>query len=98
MRPSARPLAVLATILLSGCGAFDPYPTLATAPAPGQPPGQRVGICYNGLNASLADVQKEAQAQCPAHTQAKRVETDYYLMTCPLLLPARASFVCAAPK
>jgi hypothetical protein len=98
MRRSARPLAVLGAALLAGCGALDPYPTLATAPEPGQPVGQRVGICYNRLAASLAEVRKEAQLQCPAHTRATPVYTDWYLMTCPLLLPARASFVCTAPK
>jgi hypothetical protein len=97
MTRRAAALLLLAAIL-SGCGAVDPYATLARLPQPGQPPGQRVGICYNGLRSSPARVQAEAQRECAANTLATPVDTDWYMDTCPLLLPSRASFVCTAKK
>jgi len=85
---------LLLTAVLAGCGAVDPYATLPRAPQPGQPPGQRVGICYNGLRSSAAQVQAEAQRECAPNTLAGPVDTDWYMETCPLLLPSRATFVC----
>ena len=84
---------------LGGCGAIDPYPTVPRAAQPGQPPGQRVAICYNTAKSTLVQVQTEAQQECAANTLAEPVDTDWYMQNCPLLLPARATFVCApAPK
>ena len=42
--------------------------------------------------------QKEAQDQCAPNTRATRTETDWKLDFCPLLLPARATFVCQPKK
>ena len=89
---------LIALAAVGGCGAVDPYATLARAPQPGQPSGQRVGICYNGLRSSTAQVQAEAQRECAADTLAQPVDTDWYMQMCPLLLPARATFVCTAKK
>jgi len=89
---------LLLAAALSGCGAVDPYATLARAPQPGQPPGQRVGICYNGLRSSPAQIHAEAQRECAANTLAEPVDTDWYMDTCPLLLASRATFVCIAKK
>ena len=50
------------------------------------------------LTTTLAEVQKEAQQECAAGTLAEPADTDWYLQNCPLLLPARATFVCAAKK
>jgi hypothetical protein len=97
MTRRAAALLLLAAIL-SGCGAVDPYATLARAPQPGQPPGQRVGICYNGMRSSPAQIQAEAQRECAANTLAEPVDTDWYMDTCPLLLASRATFVCTAKK
>jgi hypothetical protein len=99
VRPAAAALAcsVLAA-LPAGCSALDPFPTLATNAEPNQPAGARVGICYNRLTTTLAEVQVQAQQQCPAGTTAERVDTDWYLQYCPLLLPARGTFVCTATK
>ena len=83
---------------LAGCGALDPYPTAPRVAQPGAPPGPRVAICYNTLTSSLAEVAAAAQQECSANTVAVPVDTDWYLQTCPLLLPARATFVCAAKK
>jgi hypothetical protein len=79
---------------LAGCGMLDPYPTQPRAAQPGAPPGPRVAICYNTLSTTLAEVQKEAQQECAAGTLAEPADTDWYLQNCPLLLPARATFLC----
>jgi hypothetical protein len=83
---------------LAGCDALDPYPAAPRAAPPGAPPVPRVAICYNTLTTSLAEVGAAAQQECSANTVAEPVDTDWYLQTCPLLLPARATFVCAAKK
>ena len=89
---------VLLMAALGGCSSLDPYVTGARAVHPGQPAGPRVGICYNGLRSSTAAVQAEAQRECAANTLAEPVDTDWYMETCPLLLPSRATFVCTAKK
>ena len=96
MRHAARPSAALLLLLLAGCGALDPFPTVPEAAAPGDPAGRRIGICYNPLHTAKAELQQEAQRQCGPGTRPQRVETDWHLATCPLLLPAHASFACTA--
>ena len=91
-------LALLGTAVLAGCGAFNPYATAPSAATPGQPAGARVAICYNGLGTSREAAREAAQKECPAGTAAEPADTDYYLNYCPLLLPARATIVCAAEK
>jgi len=99
MTRRAAALLLIGAATLAGCGALDPYPTAPRAAQPGAPPGPRVAICYNTLTTSLAEVEAEAQQECSANTIARPVDTDWYLQACPLLLPARATFVCApAPK
>ena len=90
--------AALGLGLLAGCGAFNPYPTAPYPPRAGDPPGQRVAICYNTLDATLADIRAAAQSECPAETEAEPARTDYYMDNCPLLLPGRATFLCKAKK
>ena len=101
-RPSTnvRHAAMLAMAALAACTALDPFPTVPAAPEPGsaQPPGLRVAICANPLKSSRAQIRDEAQQECPAGTEAKLDRTDYYLIACPLALPARASFVCTGKK
>jgi hypothetical protein len=91
-------ILLLLTLGLGGCGALDPYPTVARATQAGQPAGPRVAICYNTMESTLAQVQSEAQQECAANTLAAPVDTDWYMQNCPLLLPARATFVCTAKK
>jgi hypothetical protein len=90
--------AAFVLIVLAGCSALDPYPATPAAAQPGALAGPRVAICYNTLTTSLAKVQIEAQQECSADTVAAPVETDWHLQQCPLLLPARATFVCTAKK
>ncbi len=91
-----RIVCALLLTALAACGGLDPYATAPRAAQPGQPAGARVAICYNTLTTSLAEVAAEAQRECTAHTRAEPVDTDWYLQQCPLLLPARATFVCKA--
>jgi len=93
MRRAATLLLLAAS--LSSCA---PYATLPRGFQAGQPVGQRVGICYNGLRSSPAQTQAEAQRECAPDALAQPVDTDLYMETCPLLLPTRATFVCVAKK
>jgi len=92
-------LDVAAAVALIGCSALDPFPTSPAAALPGEPDtGPRVAICYDTLVSTLDRVQSAAQQECAPDTQATPVRTDWYLQYCPLLLPARATFVCSANK
>jgi hypothetical protein len=91
-------LSLACAVALAGCSALEPYPTYPRQPeAEAHDTRPRVAICYDGLVSHAAAVQQAAQQECSANTLATRVETDWLLQFCPLLLPARATFVCA-PK
>lgn len=95
--PAARVLALAA--LTSCSGALQPYPTVPPDARPGETDaGPRVAICYDTFASSLDQVQAAAQQECAPNTQATPVRTDWYLQYCPLLLPARATFVCTPNK
>jgi hypothetical protein len=91
--------ALTVAAALAGCSALDPYPTYPQPAAAGaKDTGARVAICYDAVVSSGAAVRKDAQDQCAPNTHATRVYTDWKLDYCPLLLPARATFVCAPQK
>ncbi|HJU19944.1 MAG TPA: hypothetical protein VJ770_26125 [Stellaceae bacterium] len=92
---SGRALPLALALALAGCSALAPYPTV---PPAGAAAGPRVAICYNGLRSSRAELRAAAQQECPAHTAAHFVATDLRMNHCPLLLPTRATFLCAAKK
>lgn len=97
--PAFTALLMAAGAGLAGCSAFDPFPaTPQPAAAAARDAGPRVAICYDAAISSRAEVQKAAQDQCAPSTHAARVATDWKLDFCPLLLPARATFVCAPKK
>ena len=100
MRIRALAFGVFALTALAGCGgAFQPYPTVPPDARPGEADaGPRVAICYDTFVSSLDQVQAAAQQECAPNTQATPVRTDWYLQYCPLLLPARATFVCTPNK
>ena len=98
MRGLRAALLLLAAAPLATCNWLDPFPTTARGAQTGQPAGERVGICYNTMSTALPEVRDQAQKECAPGTVAEPVDTDWYLQTCPLLLPARASFVCVAKK
>ena len=94
-----RTAALAGVVGLVACSAFAPFSTEPASPDPGATDaGPRVAICYNTLRTDLQKVQEEAQAECGANTVAQPVETDWHLVHCPLLLPARGTFVCAPKK
>jgi hypothetical protein len=93
--PLALLLVLFGAAALGSCSMLDPFPTSPRAAQSGAAPRPRVAICYNTLKTSLTEVQKEAQQECAAGTVAEPADTDWYLQNCPLLLPARATFVCA---
>jgi hypothetical protein len=94
--------ALVASVLVSalaGCSGLAPYPTYPRMAGPGEEAtAVRVAICYDTLVSTLDEVQAAAQQECPSDTTAKPFDTDWYLQYCPLLLPARATFVCASKK
>ncbi len=94
-------LAILAVIGggLIACTALDPYETVPVPPPPGvTDAGPRIGICYDSMISSPPRIQAAAQAACAAGTIAVAADTEYQLDLCPLLLPARATFVCTPKK
>ena len=96
----ARALVVSVTVsVLGGCSALAPYPTYPRTVGPGEEAtAPRVAICYDTLVSTLDEVQVAAQQECPSNTTATPFDTDWHLQYCPLLLPARATFVCAAKQ
>ena len=99
MRAAVSGACLAVAAALAGCSALDPYPTYPQpAGAGAKDAGTRVAICYDAVVSSGAAVRKEAQDQCAPNTRATRVDTDWKLDYCPLLLPARATFVCAPQK
>jgi hypothetical protein len=91
--------AVGALALLVGCSALEPYPVYPRATRTGEvDAGPRVAICYDTLVSSLEEVERAAQEECAPETVATYSSTDWYLDYCPLLLPARVTFVCAPKK
>ena len=93
------PPFIAAAAILAGCSALEPYPTYPASARSGEiDAGPRVAICYDALVSTLDQVQAAAQQECAADTVATPVDTDWYLQYCPLLLPARATFVCASKK
>ena len=93
-------LVVSVTVsVLAGCSGLTPYPTYPRMAGLGEEAtAPRVAICYNTLVSTLDEVQVAAQQECPANTTATAFDTDWHLQYCPLLLPARATFFCAAKK
>ena len=92
-------IAIAAALALAGCSALDPYPTYPRQAETGvNDAGPRVAICYDTLVSTLAEVEKAAQQECAAGTVATPTDTDWLLQYCPLLLPARATFVCTPKK
>jgi hypothetical protein len=90
---------VLALAALAGCSQLQPYATAPRAARAGEvDAGPRVAVCRDPFASSLDDAQRVAQEECAENTIATYSSTDWYLQNCPLLLPARATFVCAPKK
>ena len=93
----ASTIALLATLV--GCSALEPYATYPRAARPGEDTAlTRVAICYDTFVSTLDEVEAAAQQECPSNTTARYSTTDWYLQYCPLLLPARATYMCTPKK
>ena len=97
MRKTAGTVWLLAA--LAGCSALEPYATYPRAARPGEDAAlTRVAICYDTFVSTLDQIQAAAQQECAANTVATYSSTDWYMQFCPLLLPARATYMCAPEK
>ena len=98
MKKAGAQRAIAVAAGLAGCSALDPFATYPRQPeANTHDKGPRVAICYDPLVSPAALVRRAAQAECGSNSEANRVDTDLLLQYCPVLLPARATFVCT-PK
>jgi hypothetical protein len=90
---------LLTAAAVTGCSQLQPYATYPRAARAGEvDAGPRVAVCRDPLIGSLDDAQRVAQDECAADTTATYSSTDFYLQNCPLLLPARATYVCVPRK
>jgi hypothetical protein len=82
-------------LLLSACGSLvEPFEGVPRAPEPGSvEAGPRVAVCYNAMFASPAAVRRVAEEACGSDAIAQPAGQDMRL-SCPLLTPVRASFIC----
>ena len=79
-------------------GWLPPYETVPTALPKGVASGgTRIGVCYNALTTTGEEVRAIAAQGCDPGRVPRPVKRDISLESCPLLQPARATFVCAAP-
>ena len=91
--------AIVLLASLAGCSALEPSATYPRAARPGEDTSlTRVAICYDTFVSSLDQVRAAAQKECAADTVATYFTTDWYLQFCPLLLPARATYMCTPKK
>jgi hypothetical protein len=85
----------LCALLPGSCGSLvAPYEGVPREPEPGViDAGPRVGVCYNGIFTTPQEVRRVAQEACGPSAAPQPIEQDMRL-SCPLLTPVRASFVC----
>jgi hypothetical protein len=60
----------------------------------GATPPDTIGICYNSLFDTVAQVRAVAEKACGPDTVPQAIERDFRLSHCPILQPARATFAC----
>jgi hypothetical protein len=92
---------LLLVAAVAGCSGFTPFPASPRGlSAHEKNPGTRVAICYNGLKTPPEEVQKLGLEQCQNYggATAERIDTDYRMDDCPLMTPARATFLCKTAK
>lgn len=106
MRLSRSLAALLLPLALARCsGMLPPYETVPVAltkadqqaTATTDTPPTRIGICYNALTTTAEQVRAVAVQSCEPGTVPRAEQRDLSLGNCPLLQPARATFVCTAP-
>jgi len=98
MRHAAIPVLALA-FLAAGCGEgiLPPFDTEPKRPRAGvHEDFDRVGVCYNSETSTPDEVLEVARHNCGAGTRPWLIVQDTHL-TCPLLIPTRATFACLKP-
>jgi hypothetical protein len=95
-RGQIRLVAALLAGLVTSCGSLvEPFEGVPRpAPEGVTEAGERVAVCYNKLFASVDQVRAVALEACGPKTVPQLVDQDLRL-SCPLLTPVRANFVCA---
>ena len=96
-------IALLVTLAACGSGILPPFETIppplskAEKKAAGDKPLPRVAVCYNMFSTSAQAVLALAKESCDPGTTPKPVQRDLTLNNCPILQPARATFICNKP-
>ncbi|TVR81802.1 MAG: hypothetical protein EA405_08040 [Rhodospirillales bacterium] len=97
------PAAALSLLLLTACGATEPFiddPRAfdRTAPGFGQEPEDitEVAFCFSSTRTALDDIVTMAEARCAEFGREARYTGGNYHQ-CPLLTPRRAEFDCVRP-
>jgi hypothetical protein len=87
---------ILLLLGLARCGGW--LPPFETIPVPGAQGSNdmRVAVCYNFLTTTAEEVRGLAATSCGAAATPEPVERDVSLNYCPILMPTRATFTCAA--
>jgi len=88
--------AALSCLLLGACGSLvAPFEGLARDPEPGViEAGPRIAVCYNAMFSTPQAVRRVAEEACGNNTIPRPLGQDMRL-SCPLLTPVRATFICA---
>jgi hypothetical protein len=97
----ARPIILVAFLLtVAAAGCSDSLPPFDTRPKEAPPSVHedfsRIGVCYNSFTATQEKVLAVARANCDPGTTPYLLSHDTDL-TCPLLMPERATFACLKP-
>jgi len=95
-------LAIVLLAALAACGTavLPPFETIppplsrAERNAAGGTPPSEVAICYNTFTTSAEAVLALAKESCDPGTTPKPQGRDFNFDNCPILQPARATFVC----
>lgn len=92
---AALTLAILAAAC--GPGSLPPFDTTPKPPPAGAHEDfSRIGVCYNRETSTPRQILDIARRNCEPGTTPRLIEQDTFL-TCPLLMPTRATFACLKP-
>ena len=85
-------------LCLTQCsGWLPPFDTVPPTDAAADSATTRVAVCYNALTASPEQLLGIAATSCGPGTTPQPAGRDISLDYCPVLIPSRATYSCAAP-
>jgi hypothetical protein len=88
----------LCGLALSACSMVAPFEGVPRYADPGVvDAGPRIAVCYNAMFATPEAVRHVAEEACGVDGVPRPVEQDMRL-SCPLLTPVRATFICVPPQ